>query len=86
MVEVDENGRVVWTLNAADIPEMGVRWFAGIQVLPNGNVLVCNAGGKVPFLEVNRHKQVPWHWPSSAPAIALGHGIQRLDIEGSPVK
>jgi len=86
MVEVDENGRVVWTLNAADIPEMGVRWFAGIQVLPNGNVLVCNAGGKVPFLEVNRQKQITWQWPSSAPAIPLGHGIQRLDIEGSLLK
>jgi CubicO group peptidase (beta-lactamase class C family) len=70
MVEVDESSRGVWTLNAADIPGMGVRWFAGIQVLPNGNVLVCNAGGKVPFGEVNRQKQITWQWPSSAPAIA----------------
>ena len=86
MVEVDGGGRIVWSLTAAEIPQMGVRWFAGMQVLPGGNILVCNAGGKVPLFEVNRQKQVIWHWSSSAPTVALGHGIERLDIAGSPLK
>lgn len=86
MVEVDGGGRVVWSLTAAEIPQLGIRWFAGMQVLPDGNILVCNAGGKVPFFEVNRQKQIIWQWSSSAPAVALGHGIERLDIVGSPLK
>ena len=47
MVEVDTTDHIVWSLQGAEIPEMGIRWFAGIQVLPSGNVFICNAGGKV---------------------------------------
>lgn len=86
LVDVDPAGQVVWTLSDRDIPQLGVRWFAGIQVLPNGNIVVCNAGGKVPFFEVNRQKQIVWQWPSSGPAAGIGHGIQCLDVSGPPVK
>jgi len=86
MVDVDAAGQTVWALSDGDIPHMGVRWFAGIQVLPDGNILVCNAGGKVPFFEVNRQKQIVWQWPASGPVVALGHGIERLEIAGSPLK
>jgi hypothetical protein len=86
MVEVDTDDNIVWSLAEADIPPMGVRWFAGIQVLPDGSVFVCNAGGKVPFFEVNRQKQITWQYPSSTPPIEIGHGIQRLDVAGAPIK
>jgi hypothetical protein len=86
MVEVDTADRVVWSLTDGDVASMGVRWMAGLQVLPGGNVLVCNAGGKVPLFEVNRQKQIVWHWPASAPHVAIGHGIQRLDVPGDPIK
>ena len=86
MVDVDAAGQTVWALSDGDIPPMGVRWFAGIQVLREGNILVCNAGGKVPFFEVNRQKQIVWQWPASGPVVALGHGIERLEIAGSPLK
>jgi len=86
MVEVDAEGATVWTLNASDVPQLGIRWFAGLQVLPDGRLFVCNAGGKVPFLEVDRDKQVVWQWPASWPAVGLGHGIQCLDVAGAPLK
>lgn len=79
MVEVDQKDQIVWSLAGSEIPEMGVRWFAGLQVLPQGNLLVCNAGGKVPIFEVNRRKQIVWRWPASGPTLLSGHGIQDLD-------
>ena len=86
MSEFDSRGESVWSVRADDFPQLGIRWFAGIQVLTDGNILVCNAGGKVPIFELNRAKQIPWQWPSTAAALSLGHGIQRLDIAGSPLK
>ena len=86
MVEVDSGDHVVWSLADSEIPQMGVRWFAGIQVLSTGNIVVCNAGGKVPFFEVNRQKQIVWHWPASGPPVAIGHGIQCLDVDAGAVQ
>lgn len=81
MVEVDPGDKIIWSVDGKDLPELGIRWFAGIQVLPNGNIFVCNAGGKIPFFEISRDKRVTWQSPSTM-AIPLGHGIQRLDVEG----
>jgi hypothetical protein len=86
MCEVDAADRLVWSLQGADIPGLGIRWFAGIQVLPNGNVFICNAGGKVPFFEVARDKKIVWQSGAGEPPIPLGHGVQLLDVTGSPCK
>jgi hypothetical protein len=83
MVEVDRADKIIWSVEGKDLPELGIRWFAGIQVLPNGNIFVCNAGGKVPFFEISRGKRITWQSPSTT-IIPLGHGIQRLDIDGEP--
>jgi len=86
MVEVDAAGQTIWTLEGSEIPEIGIRWFAGIQVLPGGNIFICNAGGKIPFLEVTRDKRVVWHSGPGDPPFPMGHGIQRLDVAGQPDK
>lgn len=78
IVEVDVAGKVVWRLDAASVPQLGVRWFAGLQVLPNGNLFVCNAGGKVPVFEIGRDKRVVWQTETALP---IGHGVQRLDAK-----
>jgi hypothetical protein len=85
IVEVDPADNILWSIKGNDLPELGIRWFAGIQVLPNGNVFVCNAGGKVPFLEISPDKRIVWRSPSAL-NIPFGHGIQRLDIAGPPRK
>jgi hypothetical protein len=51
-----------------------IRWFAGIQDFPNGNIFVCNTDGKVPFFEISRDKQIIWR-SSSTVAMPPGHGI-----------
>jgi hypothetical protein len=83
MVQADPAGKIIWTVIGQDFPEMGIRWFAGIQVLPSGGIFICNAGGKVPFLEISRDKRITWQSPGEM-TIPLGHGIQRLDVEGRP--
>jgi hypothetical protein len=85
MVEVDPADKIIWSVDGKDLPDLGIRWFAGIQVLPNGNIFVCNAGGKVPFLEIGRDKRVIWQSPNGM-NIPFGHGVQRLDIEGKTQK
>jgi hypothetical protein len=30
MVEVDQAGKIVWSVEGKDLPELGIRWFAGI--------------------------------------------------------
>jgi hypothetical protein len=82
MLEVDTADNIIWSLQGAEIPAMGIRWFAGIQMLPNGNIFICNAGGKVPFLEVSRAKKVVWQSGPGQPPFPLGHGVQRLDVTG----
>lgn len=86
MVELDKGGKVIWSLADSDIAEMGVRWFAGMQVLPSGNILVCNAGGKVPFFEVTKDKKIAWRWDKAGQSPLIGHGIQLLDVPGIPLK
>jgi hypothetical protein len=86
MVEIDPSGKEVWSLSGADLPSLGVRWFAGIQILPGGGVFVCNAGGKVPFFEVSRDKKVVWQCDPAKTPIPLGHGVQRLDVPGTPLR
>jgi len=86
MVELDKDGGVVWSLADTDVADMGVRWFAGIQILPAGGILVCNAGGKVPFFEVTKDKKIAWQWNRKDNFPPIGHGIQLLDVSGSPLK
>jgi hypothetical protein len=87
IVEFDSAGQAVWALKDTDVPQLGIRWFAGLQVLPNGNFFICNAGGKVPFAEIDHGKRIVWQCDPARIAPALtGHGIQRLDVVGEPLK
>jgi len=86
IVEFSPDGRPVWELNASDVPQLGIRWFAGLQVLPNGHLFICNAGGKVPFAEISKDKKIVWQADPAAFKGSPGHGIQRLDVSGTPLK
>ena len=76
MVELDADGRTVWQLKGTDYPALGIRWCAGFQLLDNGDLLVCNAGGKVPFFRVTPGQKPKVVWQSDPNAkIPLGHGV-----------
>ena len=86
LVELAADGRAVWSLTGADLPELGLRWFAGLHLLPDGHLLVCNAGGQVPLFELDADRHVAWRYPADAPPLPFGHGLQRLDTAGPPLK
>ncbi len=86
ITEFDAAGKVVWELSHTEVPELGIRWFAGLQVLPNGNLFICNAGGKVPFAEISKDKKVVWRADPAVFKHSRGHAIQRLDVDGPPLK
>jgi hypothetical protein len=81
LIEVDPADKILWSISGREIPQAGIRWFAGVQVMPNGHLFLCNAGGKVPFLELAPGKKVVWQSPEKL-VIPLGHGIQLLDCLG----
>ena len=79
IIEVNPAKEIVWKLTKADVSEMGPRWFAGMQIRANGNIMVCNAGGKVPFYEVNRDKKIVWKSSLTRKEAGAGHSIFLLD-------
>lgn len=89
MTEFDSSGRTLWSVAGKDYPEVGLRWFAGVQVLPDGGIFVCNAGGKVPFFVLGPDHRVRWLSAtgfSSATPVPVGHGIQLLGLPGTALK
>ncbi len=67
--EVDLQGNEVWSLLPGDVPEMGWQWVLSLQLLQNGNLVLCNwlghghDGQGIPLFEVNRQKEVVWSCP-----------------------
>lgn len=65
VVEVNPEGKIVWDLKPTDIPEVGMIWTTGVEVLPSGNLLISNFmnGRKEPGahgFEITRDKKVVW--------------------------
>jgi hypothetical protein len=75
IVEFNAEGKIIWQLDAKDFPMLGIRWCAGFQSLENGDILLCNAGGKVPLIRFARDGRVVWQSNSDAWALPMGHGV-----------
>ncbi|MCG6189530.1 FAD-dependent oxidoreductase [Maribellus maritimus] len=62
--ELDSKGNVVWRVSKKDFPEIKMNWLAGIDVLSNGNILVCNwlghgqSGNGIPVFEISKDKKI----------------------------
>ena len=66
VTEVDAIGAIVWQLKTDDIPDINMKWTAGLHRLSNGNTVVSNwlghgqKGKGVPLFEVTREKEIVW--------------------------
>lgn len=65
VIEVDRDGKTVWSLEQKELPGITLAWVTTVQQLPNGNIVVgnCHAGPENPqLIEVTREKQVVWQF------------------------
>lgn len=63
VVEVDKDGKIVWSIDQKELPGITLAWVTTVQALPNGNVIIgnCHAGPTNPqLIEVTRDKKVIW--------------------------
>jgi hypothetical protein len=63
VIEVNAKGEVVWSVEQKELPGITLAWVTGLQVMPNGNVVIgnCHAGPDNPqLIEVTRDKKVVW--------------------------
>jgi len=64
IVEMDPEGKVIWKITENELPGIPLRFVAGMQLLPNGNLIVANWGGhghvgqQPQIFEVTRDKKV----------------------------
>jgi hypothetical protein len=87
VVEFDRDGKVVWQLTNADLPEPLLVDPCGAQRLANGNTVITSYGaagkGRVKLLEVTLAKEVVWTYRDDK-----DHGIHTFQIltdDGKPL-
>jgi rhamnogalacturonyl hydrolase YesR len=85
--EVDSSGKMVWEVNASDLPGIPLMFMTGLQRLPNGNTVMTNWLGHNHFgqaphvIEVTRDKKVVWSFADHATMRTIS-SIQLLDVPG----
>lgn len=65
LVEVTSAGPIAWEFKASDAPELGIVFVASVQVVKNGDFLVCNwlgagGGAGVHAFQVTPDTKIVW--------------------------
>ena len=92
IVEIDPAGKIVWQLRKDDIPGNPLCFVAGLQLLPNGNLVICNysggnhgeAGAQPQIFEITGDKRLVWQFDEYPRFQHFTH-VQLLDIPGNVV-
>lgn len=77
IIEVDGQGKIVWSVTDEDLGEKLFDDACGAQRLPNGNTVISSyhaSGERVKLFEVTRDKKVVWRFAG------LQHGIHHFQI------
>ena len=91
MFEADKNGKTVWEILPGDLPEVSLKFMAGLQRLPNGNTVMTNwlghnQFGKAPhIIEVTPDKKVVWTFADHKTMRTIS-SVQILDVPGDAAK
>jgi hypothetical protein len=89
VLEVDKEGKIVWSIDQKDLPGVTLAWVTTLHVLPNGNIIIgnCHAGPNNPqLIEVTREKKVVWTFKDFK---TFGNGLASvhiLDIGGKVIR
>lgn len=85
VIEVDPEGKIVWSLTNEDLGEELIHDACGVQRLPNGNTVItsyANSGDAVKLFEVTRDKKVVWRFSGLKAGI---HNFQILTTNAKPL-
>lgn len=91
IVEMDPAGKIVWQISEKELPDITLRFVAGVQRLPNGNTIVCNwlghghLGDGVHLFEVTHDKKVLWQNADHKMFKTIS-SVQLLDVPGDVTK
>ncbi|MCY2953593.1 MAG: hypothetical protein NTU53_16680 [Planctomycetota bacterium] len=89
--EVDKTGKTVWEVTADELPNISLKFMAGLQRLHNGNTVMCNwvghdQFGKAPHvIEVTPEKKIVWTFFDHKTMKTIS-SIQLLDVGGDVTK
>jgi len=86
VIEVDGEGKIVWSVDNKDLGEDLIKDACGVQRLPNGNTVITSyyaKGDAVKLTEVTPDKKVVWRYSGMK---ASFHHFQILTTNGEPVK
>jgi len=85
VIEVNSDGKIVWSVDNTDIGEKLISDACGVQRLPNGNTVITSyyaKGDQVKLTEVTPDKKVVWRF-SALPSSF--HHFQILTTNGKPL-
>jgi hypothetical protein len=86
VVEVNRDGKVAWSIEQKELPDITLAWVTTLHVLPNGNLIFgnCHAGPNNPqLIEVNREKEVVWTFKNFnvfGNSLAAAHVLDLKDV------
>lgn len=90
VVEVDTAGKITWQLTKNELPGIELEFMTGMQILPNGNLVLTNwlghnQFGKAPHaFEITRDKKVVWVYKDNS-ILKTMSSIQLLDVPGNAI-
>ena len=85
IIEVDAEGKIVWSVTNEDLGEKLFNDACGAQRLPNGNTVISSyhaKGNQVKLFEVTREKKVVWRYTGMKAGF---HHFQILTTNGKPL-
>lgn len=91
IAEVDKSDSVVWQITKNELPGIELRFMAGMEILPNGNMVFTNWVGHNPqgkvthAFEITRDKKLVWIYDDQTVLKTMSN-IQILDSKGNPLK
>lgn len=85
VIEVNSDGKIMWSVDNADIGEKLISDACGVQRLPNGNTVITSyyaKGDQVKLTEVTPDKKVVWRFKALPSSF---HHFQILTTNGKPL-
>jgi outer membrane protein assembly factor BamB len=86
VIEIDGEGKIVWSVSNEDLGEELIADACGVQRLPNGNTVITSYHGggpdKVKLIEVTPEKKIVWRFSGGTDPF---HHFQILTTNGEPL-